>query len=48
MTPEAFRFAVCDRFTAEELVEMLGLTAEQIFDAFEDQCHKLDPEDVLF
>lgn len=43
----AIRAILCDRFTAEELVELLCLSTEQVFDRFVDECLELDLEEVL-
>jgi hypothetical protein len=43
---ERLREMLCDRFTAEELVELLCLTTEQVFDRFTDECLELRLEDV--
>lgn len=37
---------LCDRFTPEELVELLGLSTREIVDHFLDECLELNLEDV--
>jgi hypothetical protein len=46
MTPEDFRNFICDRFTPEELIEFLGVTVEEVFEAFYDKCYEIDLEDL--
>lgn len=41
------RAALCDRYTAEELTEILNLSVEDIFDMFVEKCMELNLEDVL-
>lgn len=41
------RDVLCDRFSPDELLELLGLTTEQVFDAFTDECLELNLEEVL-
>lgn len=36
-----------DRFTPEELIELLNVTTEDVFDRFFEQCLELDLEEVL-
>jgi len=39
---------LCDRFTPEELIEILGVSVEEVFDRFQDECMALDLEDILY
>jgi len=43
---DEWRKIVCDRLTAEELVELLCLKTEDIFDRFFEECLELTPEDL--
>lgn len=40
------RRLIADRLTPEELIELLGVTTEEVFDRFRDECLDLDPEDI--
>lgn len=33
---------LCDRFTPDELVELLGVTTEEVFNKFLDECIEKD------
>jgi hypothetical protein len=44
---EELKFMICDRLTPEELIEALGVTTEQVFEAFLDKCLELDLDEVL-
>lgn len=37
---------LCDRFTPEELIELLGVTTEEVFERFRDECLELQWEDI--
>jgi hypothetical protein len=41
------RNILCDRFSAEELVELLGLSTFEVFDRFTDECMEIDIKDIL-
>lgn len=41
---EEWKRVLCDRFTPEELIELLGVSVEDVFEAFLDQCLNIDPE----
>ena len=41
-----WRRLLCDRFTPEELIELLGVSVEEVFERFLDECLNIDPEDV--
>lgn len=38
---------VCDRLTPEELIEILGVSVEEVYERFFEECHKIDWEEVL-
>lgn len=38
---------ICDRYTPEELIELLGVTVEEVFDRFQDEVMNLDLEEIL-
>jgi hypothetical protein len=42
---EQRRLAIADRFTPEELIEALGVTTDEVFDRFTDECLELKLED---
>lgn len=44
---EELKFMICDRLTPEELVEALGVTVEEVFEAFLDKCLELNLSEVL-
>lgn len=44
---EELKFILCDRLTPEELIEALGVTSEEVFEAFLDKCLELKLEEVL-
>lgn len=33
-----YRAIICDRFTPDELVDYLGVTVEEVFERFIDEC----------
>lgn len=37
---------LCDRFTPEELIELLGVSTQDICDRFLDECLELKSEDI--
>jgi hypothetical protein len=41
-----WRQVLIDRLTPEELIELLGVSVEDIFERFLDECLELDPEDI--
>lgn len=43
---ERLREHLSDRFTPEELIELLGVTTEQVFDRFLEECLELNLEDL--
>lgn len=43
---EQWKRILCDRFSPEELIEFLGVTTEDVFDKFLDECLELDPEEM--
>lgn len=44
---EDLKAALCDRYTPEELIEILGVSGETVFDRFLDEFLELDLEEVL-
>ena len=40
------RLYLCDRYTAEELVSLLDISTESVFDRFFDECLDLDMEEL--
>lgn len=38
---------LCDRFTSEELIEVLGVSSAEVFERFFDECLELDLSEVL-
>jgi len=44
---DQLRATLADRFTPEELIELLNVTTEDVFDRFVDQCLELDLEEIL-
>lgn len=44
---EDVRELICDRYTPEELIELLGVTVEEVFDRFKDEVLALDLEEIL-
>jgi hypothetical protein len=47
MLIEDIRYMICDRYTPEELIELLGVTVEEVFDRFQDEVMNLDLEEIL-
>jgi hypothetical protein len=43
---EERRVLLCDRFTPEELILLINVTVEQVFDRFFDECLELDMEEI--
>jgi hypothetical protein len=43
---DAWKQLLCNRFTAEELIELLGVSVEEVFERFLDECLELDREVV--
>ena len=41
------RSILCDRLTPEELIELLGVTTEEVFDKFTDECLEIDLDDLF-
>jgi hypothetical protein len=44
---DELKAALCDRYTPEELIEILGVNSETVFDKFLDEFLELDLEEVL-
>lgn len=40
------RAVLCDRFTPDELIELLGVSVEEVFERFRDECLELSWEDI--
>ena len=47
MIPEDYELLVAERYTPEELVEVLGVTTEELIDAFRHKLDQLDWREVL-
>lgn len=43
---EQRRRVLCDRFTPEELIELLGVSTEEVVDRFLDECLELNLEEL--
>ncbi len=44
---EDVKLMICDRYTPEELIELLGVSVEEVFERFRDEIMELDLEEVL-
>lgn len=44
---ETWKQLLCNRYTPEELVEILGVSVEDVFERFLEECLSLNPEEVL-
>ena len=44
---EDVKYMICDRYTPEELIELLGVTVEEVFERFRDEVMQLDLEELL-
>jgi hypothetical protein len=38
---------VCDRLTPEELIEILGVSVEDVFDRYREECMKINWDEVF-
>jgi hypothetical protein len=44
---EDLKAILCDRYTPEELIELLGVDVQMVFERFLDECLELNLEEVL-
>ena len=41
---DELRLRLCDRFTPDELIDLLGVSTEQVFERFLEECMELEWE----
>jgi hypothetical protein len=44
---DELRAMIIDRYTPEELIEILGVPTEEVFERFRDECLNTDWEELL-
>ena len=47
MMPDDYELVVAERYTPEELVELLGVTTEELISRFRQKLYQLDWREVL-